>query len=135
MERALSERLDLLNLKVLEYKAGGFVRRWPEEVRREALFLVKACGYSSVRKRVRLSSSVLSYWMRSSGGGSVLRQGKGSVAQESRSGEIVVSRVDVGSGFFPRGDSGVKVSLKRGGCEVQIFCSELARECVQGVLS
>jgi len=56
------ERLDKLTTKVKALREQGYVNKWPEDIRQEALFLAHKIGFSKVAKATKLQVILFHQW-------------------------------------------------------------------------
>jgi len=116
----MEQRLMNLAERVTLKRSEGFVSFWPEDIKREALFLVDIFGTGKVSKITKLSIPSLVEWKK-----------KFPVAKQESSNDkdappIIVTRMIAHPVEVSKKEPHVVASMIKNNIEFKIFCKEVA---------
>jgi len=125
------ERLEKLATQVKAMRAQGYVSKWPEEIRQEALFLAQEFGFSKVALATKLQVISLHQWEKSTQEKKSL-----SLIPPQRRDELQITRFVVRPQEIPlERKNNIIATVSKGEVELKFFCKETVIEFAQRVFS
>ncbi len=125
------ERLEKLTVQVKAFREQGYVNKWPQDIRQEALFLSHKIGFLKVSKAIKIQVILLQQWMKQSQKESIL-----STLPHQKKDELQITRFVARPQEIPfEGKIKAIVTVLKGEVELKFFCKATLLEFAQRVFS